>query len=200
MAKFSPQTFSAFVSDATLQALQSRYTRLLYAGNVGVDTGLFEILRKDLMTQGNEAARQRGNEGVARGVNAGRRACLEAGLWLLADGWEEAHRLCQDVETAQGAAWHGVVHRLEGDYSNSKYWWRQARGVKWNRGAGELRGIVEAAPAALAGELRALVRGYDPSVFVELVERHREDAAWREMLLDLQRWEWLALFAETAGT
>ena len=48
-----------------------------------------------------------------------------AGLFLLAGGLDDAHRIVQDVDTLEARYWHGIVHRREPDYSNAKYWFRQ---------------------------------------------------------------------------
>ena len=49
-------------------------------------------------------------------------------LW--ADGrgdWEQAHNIVQD-ERGKAAAWvHAYLHRKEGDTSNARYWYAQAR-------------------------------------------------------------------------
>lgn len=47
-------------------------------------------------------------------------------LWLRHDFLDEAHKIVQDVENSAGSFAHAIVHRREGDYSNSKYWLRQA--------------------------------------------------------------------------
>ncbi len=52
------------------------------------------------------------------------RAC-QAGLYLHFDLLEDAHRISQSIDTASGSYWHGIMHRREGDYWNSKYWFRQ---------------------------------------------------------------------------
>jgi hypothetical protein len=52
-------------------------------------------------------------------------ACL-AGLWLLHGFLDESHRISQDLHTTTGSYWHAIMHRREGDYDNSKYWFRQA--------------------------------------------------------------------------
>jgi hypothetical protein len=52
------------------------------------------------------------------------RACL-AGMWLAYDFLDESHRISQELETREGAYWHGIMHRREGDFSNSKYWFRR---------------------------------------------------------------------------
>jgi hypothetical protein len=48
---------------------------------------------------------------------------VERGL----DGdWQAAHRIVQDHDTDEVAAWiHAVVHRMEGDISNALYWYRR---------------------------------------------------------------------------
>src|SRR5688572_32618825 len=53
------------------------------------------------------------------------RCCL-AGLWLAFDFLDESHRISQDIETPSGSYWHGIIHRREPDYANSKYWFRRA--------------------------------------------------------------------------
>ncbi len=48
-----------------------------------------------------------------------------AGLWLYFGGFDEAHRLAQDLDTPDGSYWHAIVHRLEPDAWNSGYWFRR---------------------------------------------------------------------------
>jgi hypothetical protein len=46
---------------------------------------------------------------------------------LLARGdWEAAHAIVQDDPSSLGAWMHGIVHLLEGDESNARYWYGQA--------------------------------------------------------------------------
>ena len=45
----------------------------------------------------------------------------------LDDSWDEAHQLVQQYETDPSACWiHAVLHKIEGDESNSRYWYRRA--------------------------------------------------------------------------
>jgi hypothetical protein len=54
-------------------------------------------------------------------------APLVRALWHDATGdWEGAHRVAQDVETADGAWVHAYLHRKEGDVGNAGYWYRRA--------------------------------------------------------------------------
>lgn len=45
---------------------------------------------------------------------------------LAAGDWETAHPIVQDDTTALGAWAHGIVHILEGDESNARYWYGRA--------------------------------------------------------------------------
>jgi hypothetical protein len=41
--------------------------------------------------------------------------------------WDAAHRLVQQDEDDPMAAWiHAVLHKIEGDLGNSRYWYRRA--------------------------------------------------------------------------
>ena len=51
---------------------------------------------------------------------------VKAALWLYVDELEKAHELAQDLHTETGSFLHGIVHRREGDFWNSKYWFKQA--------------------------------------------------------------------------
>ena len=48
-------------------------------------------------------------------------------LWHDARGnWDDAHRVAQDIDDAQGAWIHAYLHRKEGDLGNAAYWYRRA--------------------------------------------------------------------------
>jgi hypothetical protein len=51
---------------------------------------------------------------------------LEAVERALDGNWQAAHRIVQDHDTHEVAAWiHAVVHRMEGDIGNARYWYRR---------------------------------------------------------------------------
>lgn len=54
---------------------------------------------------------------------------LAKALGLLRKGdWEAAHRIVQKDEESPLACWaHGIVHLMEGDISNARYWYREAK-------------------------------------------------------------------------
>jgi hypothetical protein len=66
---------------------------------------------------------------------------------LLAEGdWEGAHVIVQDDPSPLAAWMHGIVHLLEGDTSNARYWYGQA-GRRFPA-AGDVRAEIDAARAA----------------------------------------------------
>jgi hypothetical protein len=54
---------------------------------------------------------------------------LSKALGLLRKGdWEAAHLIVQKDEASPLACWaHGIVHLMEGDTSNARYWYREAK-------------------------------------------------------------------------
>ena len=47
------------------------------------------------------------------------------GLLYRAGEWEAAHGVAQDLKSAEGSFWHGILHRQEGDWGNAAYWFRR---------------------------------------------------------------------------
>ena len=46
---------------------------------------------------------------------------------LLASGsWQDAHEIVQKEKSTTAAWLHGIVHILEGDLQNARYWYRKA--------------------------------------------------------------------------
>lgn len=100
---------------------------------------------------------------------------LCAGLWLYVDELDRSHRVSQGIPDATGSFWHGIMHRREGDFSNSHYWFHR----------------VGNHPAMAA------IPDYDPHAFIDEVEREYRRAP--ERLIARQRAEWSALFAWCAA-
>ena len=69
-------------------------------------------------------------------------------LWFTKKGdWEAAHGIAQDIETPIGSWIHALLHLIEGDLGNARYWFAEAgRPVKkpsqidelWDEIAGEV--------------------------------------------------------------
>ena len=46
----------------------------------------------------------------------------------LAGDWQAAHAIVQEHEESELANWiHAVCHRMEGDLTNARYWYRRIR-------------------------------------------------------------------------
>jgi len=58
-----------------------------------------------------------------------KKAGLAEALALLRQGdWRAAHAIVQKDEDSPLACWaHGIVHLMEGDASNARYWYRAAK-------------------------------------------------------------------------
>jgi len=57
----------------------------------------------------------------------GRQELIDAVDAAIAGRWEDAHTACQRLEGEQTADWlHAVLHKIEGDEANSRYWYRRS--------------------------------------------------------------------------
>ena len=56
------------------------------------------------------------------------RKSLAVAVTLLETGdWQAAHAIVQEDEESALACWaHGIVHLLEGDTANARYWYKKA--------------------------------------------------------------------------
>ena len=50
---------------------------------------------------------------------------LRAGALWLYGFLEESHSIAQGIDSPEGSYWHALMHRSEGDFGNSKYWYRR---------------------------------------------------------------------------
>lgn len=98
------------------------------------------------------------------------RPALQSGLWLYVDELDRSHTISQGLHDATGSFWHGIMHRREGDFGNSHYW--------FNRTGHH--------PAMDA------IAGYDAHGFIDDVQARHGQAP--DDLIALQRAEWCALF------
>jgi len=69
---------------------------------------------------------------------------------LLATGeWKPAHEIVQNEDSTLAAWLHGIVHTLEGDLDNARYWYRKTDRVF--RGPEAVQEEIAAARTALGG-------------------------------------------------
>ena len=119
-----------------------------------------------------------------------------AGLWLWHDWLERSHKISQNLQSASGSFWHAMMHRREGDFSNSKYWYARCGDhpilASLARAAGD---IVNPYPADIS-TLRIIRHGWDASAFVDLVQavHNHQDDPRHGLAIALQQLEWRMLF------
>lgn len=90
---------------------------------------------------------------------------VAAGVWMYLDQLDRSHDISQGLPSKEGSWWHAIMHRREGDYWNSKYWYRQV------------------------GRHEAM--GFDPAHFVD--ECEKDHGANTASLIHLQQQEWQSL-------
>jgi hypothetical protein len=96
---------------------------------------------------------------------------VKGGLLYASNLLAAAHSIFQEVDSQEGAYWHGMLHRREGDFDNARYWLRRA---------GRVEGI-------------SLMTGFSPVSFVSECEEADRKGLCPAHLLETQRMEWLSM-------
>ncbi|WNR43202.1 hypothetical protein [Paenibacillus roseipurpureus] len=126
---------------------------------------------------------------------------IKAGLFLLNESLDKAHEIAQEITNATGSYWHALMHRMEGDYSNAKYWFNDvghhpifSNLIQYVRDHLSTKDFMELENEALRHKLEVLVTSpvWNPCVFVDVIEiqvslvQHPTIDGW---LRDIQRAE-----------
>ncbi len=124
------------------------------------------------------------------------RCCLSA-VWLLHDFLDESHTISQEIETVDGSYWHGIMHRREPDYFNSKYWFRRVGNhAIFPELLTAAKKLISAAKATddIAHEI-AGAKNWEPYRFVDWCEQLATGRAKQETLArEVAQAEWKLLF------
>jgi hypothetical protein len=123
-------------------------------------------------------------------------AALVAGIWLWHDCLDESHKVSQQLHTTSGSMWHAIMHRREGDFSNSKYWYARCENHPCLPTlAAQANDAINPFPADKR-VLKLTARGWDSDAFVDLVEEvcDSPDDPRHKLAIALQQLEWRVLF------
>lgn len=111
-----------------------------------------------------------------------------AGFLLRAGCWEASHAVAQDIETAEGSYWHGIVHRIEPDSTNAGYWFRRV-------GRHPIFPELRERASKILSEHSWLKSTWDPFAFIEWCEEARGAGAEADASATaIQTIEWQLLF------
>ncbi len=113
---------------------------------------------------------------------------VRCGLFLYLSCLDEAHRIAQEIQSATGSYWHGILHRQEPDFENAAYWFRRV-------GRHEIFAALREAAAQILPERFGGAK-WDPFAFIDACEEvhRRPEGKLRGALLEIQRAEWQLLF------
>ena len=122
--------------------------------------------------------------------------CVRSALFLYLSAIDESHTISQSISSSTGSFLHGIMHRQEPDFPNSKYWFRRvgrhelfptlreaaldrlrsAGGPPAERLAAAVESRAEWDPFWLVDQCESVVRG--------------RDAELEQPLMGIQRVEW----------
>lgn len=130
---------------------------------------------------------------------------VQSGLHLWNDNLYRSHTISQDLEDETGSYWHGIMHRMEPDYSNSKYWFRQVGSHPlFEEVQAKVSALLESADMSeMSAEWRNVfeeIAGqetWNPDRFIDAVEMQMNrsgDESARVLLERIQRLEMALLF------
>ncbi|MEQ8211846.1 MAG: hypothetical protein RH917_18760 [Lacipirellulaceae bacterium] len=115
--------------------------------------------------------------------------CVLSGVWLLHDFLDESHTFSQAIHTSEGSFWHGIMHRREGDFSNAKYWFRNAGDhPAYSLIAARVANEVEGGESLLSGT------DWEPFDFVDACQAALRTGEQATACLHAQQIEWEVLF------
>ncbi len=115
---------------------------------------------------------------------------VRAGLLLWNDALALAHELAISEAVNDALArrtldyWHGIMHRREPDYPNSKYWFRRVDGHPvFPHVLAAAKAEATDSPSDEAGRFILASDEWDPFAFIDLCERHETTAGPTNALL-----------------
>jgi hypothetical protein len=106
-------------------------------------------------------------------ANGPQATCARSLLLLAAGDVDQAHRIVQEMSTPDAAYIHGVIHRIDDDFDNARYWFRSAR--RHPAGAEMYRRATVCSPAVARQSI------WDPIQVTDMVEASRTAGVTEEL-------------------
>jgi hypothetical protein len=100
-------------------------------------------------------------------------SCTRSLLFLAAGGLDQAHRIVQEISTTDAAYIHGVIHRIDDDFNNARYWFRSA-GI-YPAGSEMYRRAAASSPTVARHPI------WDPALVTDMVETSRKGGVTEEL-------------------
>ncbi len=122
--------------------------------------------------------------------------CILSALYLWHDCLDESHTISQSISTATGSFWHAIMHRREGDFANSKYWYARCQNhPALPIIAAQVNTFVSTLPADKT-ILRITQSGFNPDAFVDFAQQSHTNPHTDQyrLAVSLQQIEWRCLF------
>lgn len=127
-------------------------------------------------------------------------ACVRSALFLYFSALEESHRISQEIPSSSGSFLHGIMHRQETDFGNSKYWFRKVPNhdvypALQQSALGLLQASDTPAGSGLYREIEQRSH-WDPHWFVDQCQKayRASEPDLEKRLMEIQRLEWQLLF------
>jgi hypothetical protein len=122
--------------------------------------------------------------------------CARSALFLYFSALDESHKISQDIASSSGSYLHGIMHRQEPDYANSKYWFRRTGRHELFPTLREECTRLRCRTAAVKQRLHSQSE-WDPEWFIDQCEQAVAGNGPRDLTADLesiQRLEWRLVF------
>ncbi|MEZ6108941.1 MAG: hypothetical protein R3B96_23390 [Pirellulaceae bacterium] len=127
--------------------------------------------------------------------------CCESGLGLRTGHLDAAHEWVQHASDPSGMAWHCLMHRLEGDLGNAKYWSRRVGRHPIHECLAEAIQHATELPTEFKGLLIDSRGRWLAEPWIDLWgdRRLRSEPGWSEAAEAIAILEWELLFAHSLG-